>query len=126
MSENLIRYGDLTPEEQREFHKKGGQASVAARRKKKAAREAAELILSLQPKLSKKQAGTIKALGVDPESDADIQFISLMAIAAKAMNGDISAYTLLRDTAGERPDDKLQISEGVPVIIDDIGDGANG
>ena len=43
------------------------------------------------------------ALGIENE-EATVQFISLMAIANNAMQGDIKALEFLRDTAGEKPE----------------------
>lgn len=41
------------------------------------------------------------------------------AIFKKAMTGDITAYTTIRDTVGEKPTEKMDIGGGLPIIIKD-------
>lgn len=83
--ENLIPMNERTKEEQREIAKKGGIASGEARRRKKTLKE--ELIALL-------------------ETNDNNNKISL-AILQKALNGDIQAFTTIRDTIGEKPVDKV-------------------
>ena len=82
--ENLVSLADRTTEEVREIAKKGGIASGEARRRKKTLKE--ELIALL-------------------ETDGNNNKISV-AILKKALNGDIQAFTTIRDTIGEKPIDK--------------------
>lgn len=82
--ENLIPMSERTKEEQREIAKKGGIASGEARRRKKTFKE--ELIILLEANDNNKK-------------------ISL-ALLQKALNGDIQAFTTIRDTIGEKPIDK--------------------
>ena len=37
-------------------------------------------------------------------------FVSLTSIATKAMKGDMKAFEVLRDTSGEKPTDKVDMS----------------
>lgn len=82
--ENLVSLADRTTEEVREIAKKGGIASGEARRRKKTLKE--ELIALL-------------------ETDNNNNKVSV-AILKKALNGDIQAFTTIRDTIGEKPIDK--------------------
>ena len=84
--ENLIPMNERTKEEQREIAKKGGIASGEARRRKKTLKE--ELIALL-------------------ETNDNNNKISV-AILQKALNGDIQAFTTIRDTIGEKPVDKVE------------------
>ena len=85
-----------TEEEQREIARKGGIASGEARRRKKTLRE--ELIELL-------------------ETNDNNNKISI-AILNKALNGDIQAFTTIRDTIGEKPVDKVEADVGVKKLED--------
>lgn len=82
-NQNLRR---LTSQEARDIGRKGGLASVEARRRKKTLKE--ELITLL-------------------EANDNNNKISI-AILKKALNGDIQAFTTIRDTIGEKPTDKIE------------------
>lgn len=79
--QNLIPNSERTPSERRENARKAGIASGEARRARKTLKE--ELLLLL-------------------ELDDNNKKITI-ALLEKALNGDIAAYTTIRDTIGERP-----------------------
>jgi hypothetical protein len=83
-NENLKPF--QSTEEARERGRKGGIASGIARRERKTLRE--ELLLLLQKNESQER-------------------ISL-ALLQKALDGDIKAYEVIRDTIGEKPVEKTQ------------------
>lgn len=93
---NLRPFNELTEEEQREIARKGGIASGEARRRKKTLKE--ELIALL-------------------ETNNNNEKISV-AILNKALNGDIQAFTTIRDTIGEKPVDKVEADVGVKRLED--------
>ena len=93
--ENLIPNSERSPEELREMGRKGGIASGEARRRKKTLKE--ELIALL-------------------ETNDNNNKISL-AILQKALNGDIQAFTTIRDTIGEKPVDKVEADINSDVTI---------
>ena len=98
--ENLIPMNERTEEEQREIARKGGIASGEARRRKKTLKE--ELIALL-------------------ETNNNNEKISV-ALLQKALNGDIQAFTTIRDTIGEKPTDKLEANVGIKKIRVDVVD----
>lgn len=100
--ENLISFKDRTEEEQREIARKGGIASGEARRRKKTLRE--ELIALL-------------------ETNNNNEKISV-AILNKALNGDIQAFTTIRDTIGEKPVDKVsnEVSVSYESVLREMAD----
>ena len=97
---NLIPNSERTPKERQEIARKGGIASGEARRRKKTLKE--ELIALL-------------------EMNDNNNKISL-ALLNKALNGDIQAFTTIRDTIGEKPTDKLEANVGVKKIRVDVVD----
>lgn len=118
--ENLKNIGDLPREKQLEVTSKGGKASGEARRKRKEMKEQLELLLSL-PIASEKTKTQFKVLGI-PEDNMDNQMQMLVAMFKKVLSGekgDVQAFIALRDTAGDKPTDKVQV--GVDTgLLDDI------
>jgi hypothetical protein len=93
--ENLIPANKRTKEEARELGRKGGIASGKVRRERKTLKE--ELILLL-------------------EEDENNKKISV-ALLKKALEGDIHAFTTIRDTIGEKPTDKIEADVNSEVNI---------
>ena len=114
-NEQNLRPGEypLTVEEQ----KKGGIASGKARRKKKLIKDNIELLLSL-PIKSTKTKEQLKQLGID-DDEMNNQMALVIAMYQKAMKGDVQAFNTLRDTIGQKPIEKTEVTE-VPKIIDDV------
>lgn len=104
---NLKPMNTLTEEEQREIASKGGKASVAARRAKKTLREHLDILLAQSIKNGDTGEETLckEALGV--------------AIITKALAGDMKAWELIRDTIGEKPVDKKELTgaDGKPLEV---------
>lgn len=96
--ENLIPNSMRSPSEVRENGRKGGKASGEARRRRKAFAEAFEVLL--QKEFTDRNGNKLQ--GVD-------------AIAAKtfqaAMDGDLKAMQIIRDTCGEQPVQRIETVE---------------
>ena len=105
--QNLIpKAHTLTLEEQ----SKGGKASGEARRRKKEMRERLEILLSMPISKGKEiDIEKIKGFGELKGKNITVEDAVLIAITQKALKGDISAGTFLRDTVGEKPTDKQQV-----------------
>lgn len=93
---NLIRNEDLTPEERRERASKAGKASVEARRRKKALREC--LTELLEKEYATESGG--KASGADLIS---------VKLFRRAVDGEIKAFEVIRDTIGEMPTQRVEV-----------------
>lgn len=95
--QNLLK-GDekhkLTPEEQ----SKGGIASAEARRKKRDIRAALEALLEK----------TYKGKGGEQLSGAEAIALKQME---KALKGDTRAFEVVRDSAGQKPVDKVEVTQ---------------
>lgn len=92
--------------EARENGKKGGKKSGESRRNKKLLRECLEILLD-------------KKIETD-----DGKITGAEAMAAKAfqmaLDGDLSAWTLVRDTVGQKPVDKVMVSEVDPDVLNEV------
>lgn len=98
---NLISNSELTPKERENKARKAGQASVEARRKKKTMKEALLAILD-----------------VPDEEGVTLRESIVMSVVKRAKAGDITAFTTIRDTIGEKPADKQEIDSTVRVVMD--------
>lgn len=94
--ENLKANSERTPKERKELAQKAGKKSGEVRRERKMLREELLLLLSTnnnQEKIS-------------------------VALLKKALDGDIKAFEVIRDTIGEKPTQVIEgIESGVNVVI---------
>lgn len=97
--ENLIPLNQLTKEEQREICSKGGKASVQKRKEKKLLKDTIEEFLQ----------------AVNPETGNNFQIDVVAAMLQKALEGDVSAFNTLRDTAGQKPKEDVAVVN-MPII----------
>ena len=107
MNKNLNPFGTLTEDEQRKISSKGGKASGEARRKKKLLRECLEIML--EKEMTDKKGETMT--GAEALS---------AKLFKEAMKGNVKAFEVLRDTAGQKPVEKVVVSEIDTDVIDEI------
>lgn len=95
--ENLKKNSERTPEERKELAKKAGIASGKKRAARKSLKE--ELLLLL--------------------NSGNTQEKISLALIEKALQGDIKAFEVIRDTVGEKPANKQEVSgiNGVSVVV---------
>ena len=105
--DNLVSNEDRTPEERRANARKAGIASGVARRKKRDLREACLAILDM-----------------DVTTKAGETMTGAEAMVAKlfqqAMKGNIKAFIALRDTAGQKPVEKLVVADVDQSVINEV------
>lgn len=104
---NLIRNEDLTPEQRRENASKAGKASGEARRKKKLLRECLEILL--EKEMTDKKGETMT--GAEALS---------AKLFKEAMKGNVKAFEVLRDTAGQKVPDKIMVAEVDQSVINEV------
>lgn len=96
--QNLVPTNKRSKEEARKISSNGGKKSGEVRRKRKALRE--ELLALLSAGNTQKN-------------------ISL-ALIDQAMNGNVKAFETIRDTIGEKPIEKVVMSEVDPNVISEV------
>lgn len=112
-AENIIPYQlkqGRNSEKSQEVRRLGGLASGEARRAKKAAREEASAVLAMIPKLPPQTLNTLARLGMKGRAKPNIQLLSMLAIAQKAMKGDKSCLESLLRMAGELTPEEVVVS----------------
>lgn len=103
--EELAKIGAKTRfkagKKQAEIARQGAIASTAVRREKRTMREIAEIILSKDVMTSD---GVVTG-----------KYAVLAEVIEKALKGDLQAATFIRDTIGEKPTDKQEITGNLGV-----------
>ena len=104
-----------TKMEARQRGANGGKASGKARREPQAMQERAKISLNTPVEGKPEELDDIEAMCFEdfPDKHLTVGERSLFAVAKKAQKGDIQALTFLRDTAGEKPVEKLEVSGDV-------------
>ena len=105
--ENLV---PLTTEKAREVGREGGLASGEAKRKKKLLRDLLNELMDRENPLMLDENG-------DPMTNAAI--MAVKAIDA-ASGGDWKAWELVRDTAGQKPIEKVMVAEVDAGVVEQI------
>jgi hypothetical protein len=106
-NENLISLADRTTEEQHEIATKGGIASGIARNKKKLLRECLEELLNKE----------MKDKNGNTASGAEVLATKLFQ---QALQGNIKAFEVVRDTAGQKPAERVVVSNIDPDVINQV------
>lgn len=108
---NLRPFDKMSEREQKEIARKGGTASGRARREKKAMKDTLEMILGLSLKKGKKaNVESVQSLAELKGKNISVQEAIAIAMAQRAMKGDVSAVAFIRDTTGQKPTDKVKMS----------------
>lgn len=133
--QNLVPNDQRTPSQRRANASKAGKASGKARRERKAMQELARAILDMPLKAGELDDAAFLADTVKRDSEGNpiigengkpihknltVGQAALMAQASKAVGGDSQALAFLRDTAGERPTEKVEVSGEVERAAADI------
>ena len=105
--ENLIPGGHTFTQEEAS---KGGKASGEVRRLRAAVKRVLETSL---PNDMEELKEALKNANIDTTNDNGIAF----AIVLKALKGDLSAASWIRDTVGEKPKEELSLGGDAVVII---------
>ena len=103
----------LTVEEQ----SAGGIASGKARKEKRLIKDSIEMVLGLEVK-NEKMKDQLRKLGIQDE-DMTNQLALVVAMVNKGLKGDTQAFNSLRDTIGQKPVERTEVTE-VPKIVDDV------
>lgn len=113
---NIQNLKTPSTEEARSRGRKGGIASGKARKEKKAMKETLKALLSLP--LDQREAVDIEAiqdLTALEGGNITVQEAIMLKQIQKAMDGDTKAAEYVRDTAGEKPTDKVELNNKIDI-----------
>lgn len=109
---NLIPLNKRSEEEQRALRSKAGKASGESRRRRKTAKEIARTIL--QTDLSASQIDEVLDGAKDLiGEDASAYAVMIAKMVQEGLRGNVQAFTAVRDTAGDKPTDKQEVTASV-------------
>lgn len=108
--QNLIPNEMRTPEERRENARKAGVASGIARRKKKRMKELCDLVLNNKIQDERTVEGLRQRFPEIESDDITYELVLILKQYEKAKDGDSKAFELLRDTSGQKPAEKQEVS----------------
>lgn len=119
--ENLTRKGkeiDSTHKAQA-LGKKGGIASGKTKRKNKSMKQLVQMINNFAPK--KDIVAKVKKAFPELEDDDITNSVYLLSKQyQKAEEGDTKAFEVIRDTGGEKPTDKIDVTEKNKEFFDSV------
>ena len=116
-------FSNMTPEERRENGRKGGIASGEAKRRKKAMKERLEILLELPLKSGREtDLESIKNFAALKGKNITVQDALMLAQIQKALKGDTTAATFVRDTVGDKPGDSVRLSGHVDTGTEMLSD----
>ena len=120
MAKGTDQFSKMTPEERAEYGRQGGIKSGEVKRRKKAMKETIEVLLSMPMKNGRTaDIEAIKNFAAIKGKNIDVQTAILIAQIQRALKGDKGAAEFIRDTSGQKPTDKMDITGAVPVVIKD-------
>lgn len=120
--ENLIPYNERSKDEARKNGQKGGINSGKARRQKRTMKDTMSILMSMAVKEGDiPDIEEIKSVAELNKLNMDIETAICIKQAMKAVkNGDTKAAEFCRDTSGNKPVDKVVVSEVSQDIIDEV------
>ncbi len=102
-------FSTRTPEELSEIGRKGGKASGESRRRSASLREAVQRILKKDKLVCTPDEvlDELRAAGMENATSAEAIAVSALI---RASRGDVEAMRFIRDTAGEGPTNRVELS----------------
>ncbi|MGN1299341.1 MAG: hypothetical protein ACI4UE_05110 [Candidatus Scatovivens sp.] len=119
--QNLIPLNKRSQRERKEITTKGANASNKVQKEKKLLKQQFEMLMSLEI-MDDKLKEQLLCLGI-PQNETTLQMALCVAITKQALQGNIKAFELIRDTLGQNPSDVIENEEKATIIfINDIKD----
>ena len=100
---------ERSPEERREITSRAGKASGVAKREKKRAKEILDAFLSMPlKKRATADIDKIQSFELLKGKNITVHEAIQLRQVQRALNGDLSSATYIRDTIGEKPTEKVE------------------
>ena len=101
-------FARMTPEQRAEYGRKGAEKANETKRKRKEMRETLDILLNMPLKKGKVySAEEIKSFADLKGKNITIDQAMMITLVQKALKGDLNAITMVRDTVGEKPAEKI-------------------
>ena len=108
----------ITPEQRKEYGRKGGLIKGENYKRRKEFKETLNLLLEL-PLTDKTLTNVenIKSFAKLKGKNVTVDQALMVKLIQKALNGDLNAITMIRDTIGENPAVKMEVKDVTPIIL---------
>ena len=120
--EKRTSFDKMTPERRREICRKGAEAVNKLHGEKKTAKQSLEKILTLKIDSEIMDAADLPRELADKlkRDNPDATLYDLIQIVAvgRAVGGNMKAYELIRDTYGDKPIDRVEVTENITTDAD--------
>ena len=120
--EKRVSFNQMSPEKRKEICRKGAEAVNQLHGEKKSAKQSLEKILTL------KATPDIVAVADLPEElasklrrdnpDATLYDLIQLVAVGNAVRGSMKAYELIRDTHGDKPIDRVEVTDNITTDAD--------
>ena len=108
----------MTPEQRRENGRKGGLTKGENFRRRKELKETLNILLQMPVRKGKiTDCESVKSFAELKGKNLTVDQAMMVVLMQKALHGDLNAITMIRDTIGEKPSDKLEVKDITPVIL---------
>ena len=105
-------FSKMTPEQRAENGRKGALKAIETKRKRKAMKETLEVLLDMPMKRGKVYtAEEIKSFADLKGKNITIDQAMMVCLVQKALKGDLNAIGMVRDTVGEKPAEKVEVTK---------------
>ena len=105
-------FSKMTTEERSYWGKIGAQKSKETKRKRKEMRETLDVLLKMPMKKGKVySAEDIKCFADLKGKNISIDQAMMVCLIQRALKGDLSAIAMVRDTVGEKPAEKVEVTK---------------
>lgn len=119
-------FAKMTPEQRREYGRKGGLKKGENYKRRKELRETLDVLLDMPLRTGRTTSvEKVQAFANLKGKNITVDQAMMVCLIQKALKGDLNAIAMVRDTIGERPSDKVEVKDVTPVIIsgeDDLSD----
>lgn len=103
---------NFTSEQLSEWGRKGGLAKREATRRRKEMKETLDILLNMPMKKGKVYtAEDIKCFADLKGKNITIDQAMMVCLIQRALKGDLSAIAMVRDTVGEKPTEKVEVTK---------------
>ena len=109
---NLAQYQNLSAEKRKKNASLGGKASGETRRRKKVLRQCLSDILTRPVTIEE-----IQQMLEKHQVENCYENAMCLAIIKKAVEGDVKAFEVVRDTIGEKPTERVENSQDKPFEV---------
>ena len=115
---NLIPMNQRSPKEKEAIQRAGGIASGKVRRRKRDLKRTLNAILDLP--LRQGKVHNIRSIAGSKGKNITAEQAILLAQVNKALRGDTRAATFIRDTAGFKPSQKVEVEEIATTVLTEV------